>query len=143
MYADQITKSMKAAIDETNRRRKIQQAYNEEHGITPQTIRKKIYDVPEATKVAEKKAAYGGKLPPEELAELLKSMEQEMRLAAKDMDFERAAEIRDAIIELKGEENKYKHSVQAQGKKRGKRGAQKTSGDDGKPSKTRAASSRK
>lgn len=119
MYADQITKSMKAAIDETNRRRTIQNDYNEKHGITPQTIRKKIYDVPEATKVAEKKAAYGGKLPPEELATLLKSLEQEMRLAAKNMDFERAAEFRDAIIELKGEENKYKHSVQARGKKRG------------------------
>lgn len=119
MYADQMTRSMEAAIGETNRRRQIQQAYNEEHGIIPQTIRKKIYDIPEATKVAEKKAAYGGKLPAEELAELLKSLEQEMRLAAKDMDFERAAEIRDAIIELKGEENKYKHSVQkARGKKR-------------------------
>jgi len=113
MYAAQITESMSIAITETNRRRAIQQAYNEEHGIVPQTIRKKIYDVPEATKVAEKKAAYGAKLPAEELAELIKSLEQEMLLAAKEMDFERAAEIRDAIIELKGEENKFKRPTQS------------------------------
>lgn len=118
MYADQITRSMRVAIDETNRRRAIQEAYNEKHGITPQTIRKKIYEVPEATKVAEKKAAYGSKMPAEELAELLKSLEQEMRLAAKDMDFERAAEIRDAIIELKGEENKYKRPTQGRARKK-------------------------
>lgn len=118
MYADQITRSMRVAIDETNRRRGIQESYNERHGIIPQTIRKKIYEVPEATKVAEKKAAYGTKLPAEELAELLKSLEQEMRLAAKDMDFERAAEIRDAIIELKGEENKYKRPTQGRARKR-------------------------
>ncbi|HVJ47964.1 excinuclease ABC subunit UvrB [Desulfitobacterium sp.] len=141
MYADQITKSMKLAIDETNRRRTIQQAYNEEHGITPQTIRKKIYDVPEATKIAEKKAAYGSKLPPEELATLLKSLEQEMRLAAKNMDFEQAAEIRDAIIELKGEENKYKRSVQTRGKRREGSGA-KSSKAGSKAGKAGAASSR-
>ena len=110
--------SMEVAIGETNRRRAIQEAYNEKHGITPQTIRKKIYEIPEATKVAEKKAAYGAKMPAEELAELLKSLEQEMRLAAKDMDFERAAEIRDAMIELKGEENKYKRPTQGRARKR-------------------------
>lgn len=118
MYADQMTRSMEVAIGETNRRRAIQEAYNEKHGITPQTIRKKIYEIPEATKVAEKKAPYGAKMPAEELAELLKSLEQEMRLAAKDMDFERAAEIRDAMIELKGEENKYKRPTQGRARKR-------------------------
>ncbi|SHN68111.1 excinuclease ABC subunit UvrB [Desulfitobacterium chlororespirans] len=118
MYADQMTRSMEVAIGETNRRRAIQEAHNEKHGITPQTIRKKIYEIPEATKVAEKKAAYGSKMPAEELAELLKSLEQEMRLAAKDMDFERAAEIRDAMIELKGEENKYKRPTQGRARKR-------------------------
>lgn len=118
MYADKITRSMNIAIEETNRRREIQQAFNERHGITPQTIRKRIYEVPEATKVAEKKAAYGNKLPPEELAELIKSLEQEMRLAARETDFERAAEIRDAIIELKGEENKYKRPTQGRARKK-------------------------
>lgn len=118
MYADQMTRSMEVAISETNRRRAIQEAHNEKHGIIPQTIRKKIYEIPEATKVAEKKAAYGSKMPADELAELLKSLEQEMRLAAKDMDFERAAEIRDAMIELKGEENKYKRPTQGRARKR-------------------------
>lgn len=118
MYADKITRSMKIAIDETNRRRALQQEHNEKLGITPQTIIKRIYEVPEATKVAEKKAAYGNKLPPEELAELIKSLEQEMRLAARETDFERAAEIRDAIIELKGEENKYKRPTQGRARKK-------------------------
>jgi excinuclease ABC subunit B len=118
MYADKITRSMKIAIDETERRRGIQQAHNEKMGITPQTIRKRIHNVPEITKVAEKKAAYGTKLPPEELANLIQSLEQEMRLAARDTDFERAAEIRDAIIELKGEENKYKRPTQGRARKK-------------------------
>lgn len=118
MYADQITRSMKIAIEETERRRTIQKAYNEKMGITPQTIRKKIYEGPEATKVAEKKAAYGSKLAGEELAELISNLEKEMRAAAKDMDFERAAEIRDAIIELKGEENKYKRPSQSRRRKK-------------------------
>lgn len=118
MYADKMTRSMEMAIGETNRRRAIQHAHNEKMGITPQTIRKRIYEIPEATKVAEIKAAYGNKLSPEELAELLKSLEQEMRLAARETDFERAAEIRDAIIELKGEENKYKRPTQGRARKK-------------------------
>ncbi|GAB6153289.1 excinuclease ABC subunit UvrB [Desulfosporosinus burensis] len=115
MYGDKITHSMQNALDETNRRRAIQMAHNEKMGIIPQTIRKAVHDVPEATKVAEMKQAYGKKLPPEELAQLIKSLEDEMRLAARDLDFERAAEIRDAMIELKGEDNKYKMTSQ-QGK---------------------------
>ena len=108
MYADKITESMRIALSETNRRRTLQRDFNEKMGITPQTIIKKIYEVPEATMVAETKATYGKTLPPEELAQLLKNLEQEMRLSAKGLDFERAAEIRDAIIELKGEENKLR-----------------------------------
>lgn len=117
MYGDKITKSMQIALDETNRRREIQMAHNEKMGIIPQTIHKRVYDAPEATRVAELKKAYGSKLPPEELANLIKSLEQEMRLAARDLDFERAAEIRDAMIELKGEDNKYKMTSQQRGSK--------------------------
>ena len=117
MYGDMITKSMQLALDETNRRRAIQLAYNKKMGITPQTIHKAVHDVPEATRVAELKKAYGTKLPPEELATLLKSLEKDMRLAARDLDFERAAEIRDAMIELKGEVNKYKMTSQQRGSK--------------------------
>ena len=115
MYGDKITHSMQNALDETNRRRVIQMAHNEKMGIVPQTIHKAVHEAPEATKVAELKQAYGTKLPPEELAQLIKSLEDEMRLAARDLDFERAAEIRDAMIELKGEENNYKMTSQ-QGK---------------------------
>jgi len=117
MYGDKITRSMQNALDETNRRREIQIAHNEKMGITPQTIHKRIYDAPEATRVAELKKAYGSKLPPEELAALIKNLEQEMRLAARELDFERAAELRDAMIELKGEDNKYKVTSQQGGSK--------------------------
>src|SRR5680860_147296 len=117
MYEDKITRSMQNALDETNRRREIQIAHNEKMGITPQTIHKRIYDAPEATRVAELKKAYGSKLPPEELAALIKNLEQEMRLAARELDFERAAELRDAMIELKGEDNKYKVTSQQGGSK--------------------------
>jgi excinuclease ABC, B subunit len=128
MYGDKITRSMQLALDETNRRRAIQMAWNEKMGITPKTIYKKVHDAPEATKVAEMKQTYGSKLPPEELAALIKSLEDEMRLAARDLDFERAAEIRDAMIELKGEENKYKMTSQQRGNtryKKTKRGSKK------------------
>ena len=127
MYGDKITRSMQLALDETNRRRAIQMAHNEKMGITPQTIIKAVHDAPEATKVAELKKAYGSKLPPEELANLIKNLEQEMRLAARDLDFERAAEIRDAMIELKGEENKYKMTSQQRGNTRYKRESKKAS----------------
>ncbi|UWG97156.1 excinuclease ABC subunit UvrB [Dehalobacter sp. DCM] len=106
MYADHMTDSMQAAISETNRRRQIQTDFNTAHGIIPQTIRKQIYEVPEATKVAEKMTAYGeqgSKISPEEKEKLIKVLEAEMLKAAKELDFERAADLRDAIIELKGE----------------------------------------
>ena len=121
MYGYKITKSMQLALDETNRRRAIQMAHNEKMGITPQTIHKAVHEALGATKVAELKKAYGSKLPPEELAKLIKNLEQEMRLAAKDLDFERAAEIRDAMIELKGEDNKYKMTSQQRGSKKSTR----------------------
>ena len=104
MYGDRITKSMKYAIDETNRRREIQEKYNTEHGIEPKGIKKAIRDVIEATKVAEDDVKYGVKdteLSPEELNEHIERLECDMREAAADLQFERAAELRDKIEELK------------------------------------------
>ena len=109
MYADNITDSMKKAIEETKRRRTLQMAYNEEHGITPKTIVKKIPEVIRATQVAEGEASYvtkatkGKKLTKAEKEQLLASLEVEMKEAAKALDFERAAELRDTIFELKAE----------------------------------------
>ncbi len=109
MYADNMTDSMKKAIEETKRRRTIQMAYNEEHGITPKTIVKKIPDVIRATQVAEEEESYvtkatkGKKLTKAEREKLLATLELEMKEAAKALDFERAAELRDTIFELKAE----------------------------------------
>ncbi|MGE7945732.1 excinuclease ABC subunit UvrB [Lysinibacillus sp. NPDC093688] len=107
MYADNMTDSMKKAIEETKRRRVLQMAYNEEHGITPKTIVKKIPNVIRATQVAEEEETYvakatkGKKLTKAEKEQLLASLEVEMKEAAKALDFERAAELRDTIFELK------------------------------------------
>lgn len=106
MYADVITSSMRVAIEETERRRAIQQAYNEEHGIIPKTIEKKVYDVIQATTPAEEKDKFGFTKEPEsmnidELKDSIKKLEKEMKTAARDLQFERAAELRDKIIELK------------------------------------------
>jgi len=109
MYADRITDSMQKAIDETTRRRTIQAAYNEEHGITPVTIKKKIRDVIRATEAAEEaeeyvsKAVEGKKLKKEDRMKLVTLLEKEMKEAAKALDFERAAELRDTVLELKAE----------------------------------------
>jgi excinuclease ABC subunit B len=108
MYADKITDSMDKAIRETERRRAIQTAYNEEHGITPQTIRKKVRDVIEATKAAEQKSGYlaevkTSKMSKKDRIALIERLEHEMKQAAKDLQFERAAELRDAIMELKAQ----------------------------------------
>lgn len=109
MYADRYTDSMKKAIDETTRRREIQQAYNEKHGITPTTIKKEIRDVIRATQVAEEdisaleKVTKGKKLSKDDKVKLLATLEKEMKEAAKALDFERAAELRDTILELKAE----------------------------------------
>ena len=106
MYADGISEAMQKAISETERRKKIQQEYNEKHGITPKTIEKSVRAIIEATKVAEEtEEYYQGKSPLEltkkELADYIKKMEKEMKDAASMMQFERAAELRDRIFEFK------------------------------------------
>jgi excinuclease ABC subunit B len=108
MYADRMTDSMVKAISETNRRRTIQTDYNSEHGITPQTIRKKVLDAIEATKVAEQQASYLDQVDAQNLSKkdrtaLIARLEKEMKEAAKQLQFERAADLRDAILELKAE----------------------------------------
>jgi len=111
MYADTITSSMKEAIEETNRRRKIQEAYNRAHGITPHSIRKAVKDITErvAAAVAEEKAVYesGKPLPGpatrEEALRLIKDLEIQMKQAARNLEFEKAALLRDRIIELRRE----------------------------------------
>jgi excinuclease ABC subunit B len=104
MYADRITGSMQRAIEETERRRQTQIAFNEQHGVTPQTVKKAVRDVIEATKVAEQPAIYQvEKKSKKERQKLIKQLEAEMKQAAKDLQFERAAELRDLIIELKVE----------------------------------------
>ena len=106
MYADNITKSMQAAIDETKRRRAIQEDYNLEHGITPQGIRKAVKDITERVKaVAETRGEYAHEAPVtrEATARLIRDLETQMKQAAKALEFEKAALIRDRIIELRKE----------------------------------------
>ncbi|PEB50391.1 excinuclease ABC subunit B [Bacillus pseudomycoides] len=107
MYADRITKSMGIAIEETKRRRQKQEAYNEEHGITPRTIQKEVRDVIRATAAAESaevyEAAPAKKMTKKEREKTITKMEAEMKEAAKALDFERAAELRDLLLELKAE----------------------------------------
>jgi len=106
MYAERETDSMKRAIDETNRRRKVQTEFNNRYNITPQTVKKAVRDVLEATLVAEVKSEYridSTKMPKKEIKELIGRLEKEMRSASKELAFERAAEIRDLIIELKAQ----------------------------------------
>jgi len=108
MYADRITDSMRTAMGETERRRKIQELYNREHGITPQGIRKAIRDITERVRVlGEEKAGYrvgpgiGKDLPKDEIVRLIKELESQMKVAAKDLEFEQAAIYRDQILELR------------------------------------------
>ncbi len=114
MYADKITGSMERAIGETNRRRAKQEAYNVEHGITPKTIEKKVVELIHLTKVAEDSAAEGysvkalKKSSEKALQKLVKELDKKMAAAAKELDFERAAEYRDRIILIKGELSKRK-----------------------------------
>nr|WP_263313996.1 excinuclease ABC subunit UvrB [Mammaliicoccus sp. Marseille-Q6498] len=108
MYADKITDSMRTALDETNRRRETQKAYNEEHNITPQTINKKIRDVISATvetdEVNDKdKKKAPKKLTKKEREKTIERIEKEMKDAAKELDFEKASELRDVLFELKAE----------------------------------------
>ena len=106
MYADEITPSMRAAIDETERRRGIQDAYNREHGIVPKTIIKGVREVLEISRAAEgdtKRGKKTRKLSEQERAAEIAKLEKEMKEAAKLLEFEYAAVLRDRIIELKGE----------------------------------------
>jgi excinuclease ABC subunit B len=124
MYADRMTDSMRSAISETNRRRKVQMAYNAEHGIDPQTIRKKVTDILEMVRLrdGEDGAAGGGGgrgrgrgrkrsavfadmrgVPPDELGRLIQTLQEVMHEAAKDLRFEEAARLRDEINEMKRE----------------------------------------
>ena len=106
MYADVITDSMRKAISETNRRRAIQEEYNEKNGITPQSIIKKIHDIIHATEAAEEKASAKLSKDPEsmsdeEIMEAIKKTDKKMKQAASDLQFEQAAQLRDEILELK------------------------------------------
>ena len=102
MYADKITRSMESAIAETKRRREIQMLYNEEHNITPTTIKKKVRDSIEATVVADEETIYGIKETDnvEEIKENIAALQAEMMEAAQNLQFERAAELRDKIKQL-------------------------------------------
>ncbi len=113
LYADKITDSMRAAIDETNRRREIQERHNREHNIRPQSIVKSIRDLTDRVKImAESKTGYGEEaltptvnaadLSRDELAKLIKQIEKEMKDAAKALEFEKAAALRDQLVELRG-----------------------------------------
>ena len=103
MYADKVTDSMQRAIDETNRRRAVQQAYNEEHGIEPQSIVKEVRDLTERVRaVAEDKVEYRvGGLPKAEVGFLIQELETQMKEAAGNLEFEKAALLRDQIFELR------------------------------------------
>ena len=111
MYADRITASMKAAIEETERRREIQLAYNREHGIEPQTIVKAIRDIGlrlrdiadvEGVQEKARRPIAAGSMPKDELARLIKDLEGQMKQAAKELEFEKAAALRDEVVELRG-----------------------------------------
>ncbi|MBI3947167.1 MAG: UvrB/UvrC motif-containing protein, partial [Armatimonadetes bacterium] len=108
MYADSVTGSMRRAIDETNRRRKLQVDHNTRNDVTPATIQKAVRDIIEAKKVADGRAEYRPRslhisdaMPLDELMITLAELEKEMKEAARALEFERAAEIRDEIIRIK------------------------------------------
>ena len=147
MYADEVTDSMRIAIDETRRRRSIQEAYNEEHGIEPKSVRKAINDITsfiqEATatlgdkeregmhgefvtpSTAEEVATELSKLPRDEVMRIIASLEEEMAAAADSMDFERAAKARDQLVELKGlVEGKSSDDVMRSLKKNARKGSE-------------------
>ncbi|OGY26184.1 MAG: excinuclease ABC subunit B, partial [Candidatus Woykebacteria bacterium RBG_16_44_10] len=123
MYAEAVTGSMKIAIDETNRRRKIQTDYNEKHSITPETIQKTIRDIgqrlkelqPEADTVQELDLS---KVPKDQVKQLIRDLTAEMTVAAKQMDFERAAILRDQMLELKNQQLEVPKTITAKEAKR-------------------------
>ena len=99
MYADELTGSMEKAISETNRRRKLQQEYNKEHGITPQTIRKSVRDTIKASIVEDIQTEYNIK-EEEDIKDVIEKLTNEMISHAQNLEFEKAAELRDKIKEL-------------------------------------------
>ncbi len=104
LYADTITESMRRAIEETNRRRAIQERYNQEHGVVPESIVKSVYDLTQRVRtVAETRAAYGtgAAIPKDEIARLIRDLQKQMKAAADALEFEKAALIRDQIFELR------------------------------------------
>jgi excinuclease ABC subunit B len=110
MYADSVTDSMRDAIDETNRRRAIQVAYNTEHGIEPQTIRKAIHAIVDYARAAEGEGVAAedvarelSNLPRDEVLRLLASLEEDMTSAAESLDFESAARLRDQVVRLRAQ----------------------------------------
>ncbi len=112
MYADEVTESMTKALNETNRRRKIQNDYNIKHDIEPKTIQKKVTDIIQAAQIREEKELYRvqkdiekelRKMPADEIQRLIASLEEEMRLAAEELEFEQAALLRDRIWSLREE----------------------------------------
>jgi excinuclease ABC subunit B len=106
MYADSTTKSMREAMDETYRRRRIQEKYNKEHGITPRGIKKAIRDITERVKVvAEARTPYTATpISKDEVIRIIKDLESQMKKAARNLEFEKAALLRDRIIELRKDE---------------------------------------
>ena len=105
MYADRVTDSMKRAIDETERRREIQQVYNRENGITPQSVQKNIHDITERVRaIAETRESYAvdsSDMPKDDILRLIKDLESQMKTAAKSLEFEKAALLRDQITDLR------------------------------------------
>ena len=104
MYADVMTDSMRRALNETDRRRNIQQAHNDQHGITPEGIRKTVHDITERVKaIAETKTPYvvSGDIPKDDLLRLIKDLESQMKVASRNLEFEKAALLRDQIIDLR------------------------------------------
>ncbi len=113
MYADRMTGSMQRAIDETNRRRDIQKAYNQEHGITPTSVKKKIDEglraiIPQK-ETDKKKIIDIKKVPKDEYSRLIKELSAQMDMASSNLEFERAAELRDLIAEIRERSFPMKH----------------------------------
>ncbi|MDQ6873406.1 MAG: UvrB/UvrC motif-containing protein, partial [Gemmatimonadota bacterium] len=113
MYGDSVTGSMQRAIDETNRRRAIQIAYNEEHGITPATIVKAVYNLEkhQDKAIEDTIATIASGLPPDEIERLIKDLERQMKKAARDLQFERAAELRDRLVALRHDAMDYRQGL--------------------------------
>lgn len=124
LYADKVTESMSAAIEETERRRGIQEAYNRQHGITPETVKKNLRQGIEADVSARRRAnqMVGSKdNSAEEQLELIAELEKAMHTAAEALDFETAAKLRDQVLELRGEPSRQKKAMQKRGN-RGRKG---------------------